>query len=148
MPGSLRETEWEYLLSTSQARAQFALQETRYSIVGHSHMPFVCREVDPEPPTLLFAPDGERVGLTEQRLILNPGSAGQPRDGDPRVGYALYDTAAATVTFARVEYDIAATPRAMKKARLPRWRSDRLSEGLEPALSPDGPQLVPCTGGD
>lgn len=128
--GSLREPEWEYLLSTSQARAQFALQETRYSIVGHSHMPFVCREIDPEPPTLLFATDGERTGLTEQRLILNPGSAGQPRDGDPRAGYALYDTDAAAVTFARVEYDIAATQRAMKKAGLPRWLSDRLSEGL------------------
>ncbi|MCH8064557.1 MAG: metallophosphoesterase family protein [Chloroflexi bacterium] len=128
--GSLREPEWEYLLSTSQARAQFALQETRYSIVGHSHMPFVCREVELAPPTLLFATDGERADLTEQRLILNPGSAGQPRDGDPRVGYALYDTDAATVTFARVEYDIAATQRAMKKAGLPRWLSDRLSEGL------------------
>ncbi|MCH8026048.1 MAG: metallophosphoesterase family protein [Chloroflexi bacterium] len=128
--GSLREPEWEYLLSSSQARAQFALQETRYSIVGHSHMPFVCREAEPAAPTLLFAPDGERAGLTEQRLILNPGSAGQPRDGNPRVGYALYDTDAAAVTFARVEYDIAATQRAMKKAGLPRWLSDRLSEGL------------------
>ena len=128
--GSLREPEWEYLLSTNQARAQFALQETRYSIVGHSHMPFVCREADPAPPELLFAPDGERTVLTEQRLILNPGSAGQPRDGDPRVGYALYDTDAAVITFARVEYDIAATQRAMKEAGLPRWLSERLSEGL------------------
>ncbi len=128
--GSLRDPEWEYLLSTTQAAAQFALQETRYSIVGHSHLAFVCREDAAAPPTLERAQDGDCVQLDEQRLILNPGGAGQPRDGDPRAGYALYDDEDRSVTFARVEYDIEETQLAMRKAALPRWLIERLSDGL------------------
>lgn len=127
--GSLRDPEWEYLLSSEQALAQFELQQTRYSIVGHSHMPFVCREDGDGPPTPRRAVEGEEVELGTERLILNPGSAGQPRDGDPRVSYALYDDDARTVTFHRVEYDISATQRAMEATTLPAWLSQRLSEG-------------------
>lgn len=127
--GSLRWPEWEYLLSSEQAQAHFELQRTPYGLVGHSHLPFVCEEHEGSPPTLRPAADGERVELGEQRLILNPGSVGQPRDGDPRASYALYDSAAPVVTYHRVEYDIAATQQAMEAARLPRWLSERLSYG-------------------
>jgi predicted phosphodiesterase len=126
--GSLRWPEWEYLLSGEQAQAHFELQRTPYGLVGHSHLPFVCRE-EPAPPRLVAAGDGEGVALTEQRLILNPGSVGQPRDGDPRSGYALYDSDARTVTYYRIEYDIAATQAAMQAARLPGWLIERLSYG-------------------
>lgn len=130
--GSLRDPEWEYLLSTTQARAQFDLQETRYSIVGHSHLAFFCTEEAVAPMTLDRTQDGDSVQLDEQRLILNPGGAGQPRDGDPRAGYALYDDDddARSVTFARVEYDIEATQSAMREAELPIWLIERLSDGL------------------
>jgi len=127
--GSLRWPEWEYLLSSEQAQAHFELQRTPYGLVGHSHIPFVCEERPGAPPMLRPAADGERVELSTTRLILNPGSVGQPRDGDPRAAYALYDGEAGTVTFRRVEYDIATTQRAMEAARLPRWLVERLSYG-------------------
>jgi diadenosine tetraphosphatase ApaH/serine/threonine PP2A family protein phosphatase len=127
--GSLRFPEWEYLLSSEQAQAQFELQATPYSLVGHSHLQFVCREEQGAPPTLRPAGDGESVDLDRQRLILNPGSTGQPRDGDPRAGYALCDTSEGMVSYHRVEYDIAATQRDMEAARLPVWLIERLSHG-------------------
>ncbi|MEX0785003.1 MAG: metallophosphoesterase family protein [Dehalococcoidia bacterium] len=127
--GSLRWPEWEYLLSTEQAQAQFELQRTPYSIVGHSHLPFVCRETSARPPAIEPTADGERVEVRSERLILNPGSVGQPRDGDPRAGYALYDSEAAVVTWHRVEYDIEATQQAMEALGLSRWLSERLSYG-------------------
>lgn len=131
--GSLRWPEWEYLLSSEQAQAHLELQRTPYSLVGHSHLPFVCIEEGGKPPRHVGAPvpavDGQAVELGSQRLILNPGGVGQPRDGDPRAGYALYDSDAGVVTFFRVEYDIAATQRAMEAAGLPPRLSERLSYG-------------------
>jgi len=125
--GSLREPVWEYLLSGEQALVQFELQSTPYSAVGHSHLPFVCREEPGGMPRLRPAADGEAVELGDERLIVNPGSVGQPRDGDPRAGYALLEDA--TLTFHRVEYDIEATQRAMDEADLPVWLIERLSVG-------------------
>jgi predicted phosphodiesterase len=127
--GSLRWPEWEYLLSSEQAQVQFELQGTPYSIVGHSHLTFVCREREGAPPILTPAADGERIELGEGRLILNPGGVGQPRDGDPRASYALYDSDARAITYHRVEYDIAATQKAMEAVRLPHWLIERLSYG-------------------
>ena len=127
--GSLRWPEWEYLLSGEQAQAHFELQQTPYGFVGHSHMPFVCEERQGAPPPFRPATDGERVELSGGRLILNPGGVGQPRDGDPRAAYVLFDTDKRTLTFSRVEYDIAATQQAMEASGLPRWLSERLSQG-------------------
>ncbi len=127
--GSLRWPEWEYLLSSEQAQAQFELQSTPYSLVGHSHLPFVSREQAGVPPVLVPASDGARVDLTSERLIINPGSVGQPRDSDPRAGYALYDSLAGAVTHHRVEYDIVATQEAMRLVKLPSWLIDRLGYG-------------------
>ena len=126
--GSLRWPEWEYLLSSEQAQAQFELQGTPYSIVGHSHLPFVCEQVAPA-PTLHPAVDGELVTLGERKLIFNPGGVGQPRDGDPRASYALYDADARAVAYHRVEYDVESTQRAMEAARLPAWLIERLTYG-------------------
>jgi diadenosine tetraphosphatase ApaH/serine/threonine PP2A family protein phosphatase len=127
--GSLRWPEWEYLLSSEQALGQFELQTTQISLVGHSHLAFVCRELPSGPPRLEPAPDGARADVSNERMILNPGGVGQPRDGDPRAGYALYDSGAGCVTFHRVEYDIEATQRAMEAAGLPAWLSERLGYG-------------------
>ncbi|MGB2695248.1 MAG: metallophosphoesterase family protein [Dehalococcoidia bacterium] len=127
--GSLRSPEWEYLLSSEQAQAHLELQRTPYGLVGHSHLPFVCREEPGRPPKVLRVGDGERVKLGDERSILNPGGVGQPRDGDPRASYALYDDVARIVSYHRVAYDIEATQRAMEAAGLPRWLCERLSYG-------------------
>lgn len=125
--GSLRAPEWEYLLEPEQAHAQFGLQRTRFSIVGHSHLTFWVEEG--AWPKFQRARDGDVMELAERRLILNPGSAGQPRDGDPRAAYILYDDGAATMTWHRVEYDIASTQAKMRAAGLDRWLAERLSAG-------------------
>jgi diadenosine tetraphosphatase ApaH/serine/threonine PP2A family protein phosphatase len=128
--GSLREPAWEYLLDAEQAEAQFALQTTPYSLIGHSHLPFRVEERNRRTPAFIRADDGTRVKLSpERRLIINPGSAGQPRDGDPRVTYVLYDTVAATITWHRVSYDIAATQRTIRAAGLPEFLAERLAAG-------------------
>ena len=127
--GTLRHPEWEYLLSGEQAQAHFQLQETAYSLVGHSHVPFLAVGASDRPAAMVVLADGDELELSEERLVINPGGVGQPRDGDPRAAYALYDGDAHRVTFHRVEYDIAATQRKMEAARLPRDLIERLSYG-------------------
>jgi predicted phosphodiesterase len=127
--GSLMQPEWEYLLTAEQALSQFSLQRTPYSIIGHSHLPFWMEERPGRAPHIKRADDGDTVALGGTRLILNPGSTGQPRDGDPRASYMLYDDAAATVTWRRVGYDIVATQRKMRDLDLHPWLIERLALG-------------------
>ena len=127
--GTLRAPVWEYLLSVEAAQEQFRLMETPYSVVGHSHVSLLAEELADGRIRMEPWWDGERVELGERRLIINPGGVGQPRDGDPRAAYVLYDTEAQTLTLHRVEYDIAATQEKMRTAGLPSWLAERLSLG-------------------
>ncbi len=127
--GTLRSPIWEYLLSERQAADQLARQETPYSAVGHSHIPFVAVARSGGGVSLRPVEPDETVTLGEARAIVNPGGVGQPRDGNPRAAYALYDSDSHVVRFFRVPYDIAATQRQMEEVRLPRWLIDRLAYG-------------------
>ena len=73
--------------------------------------------------------DRSIVEVDGRRMLLNPGSVGQPRDGDPRASAALLDTDAHTVEWRRVDYDIAATQERMRAAGLPRRLVERLERG-------------------
>ncbi len=126
--GSLRAPEWEYLVDDEAADAQFERQTTRYSCVGHSHLAFDVTEVDGW-PEFTDRGDDETVALGDGKLIVNPGSVGQPRDGDPRAGYILYDQAAATLTWHRVEYDIKSAQAKIIGAGLDTWLAERLAVG-------------------
>ncbi len=126
--GSLRAPMVEYLLHPAQARATFELLTTPYCLVGHSHRPFVCREMRPAPLFLPFPGDG-REPLGDGRRIINPGSVGQPRDRDARAGYAVFDRDGPAVEHYRVAYDIAATQSKMRRARLPQYLVERLAYG-------------------
>jgi predicted phosphodiesterase len=130
--GSLRDPIWEYLYSEEAALAHFGIQETPHGLVGHTHVPLVAIEdrTALEGCQLFRLRDGETVDLEDgPRTIINPGSVGQPRDGDNRAAYAVYDSDAATVTLRRVEYEINATQTLMMDAGLPRWLIDRLAQG-------------------
>ncbi|MER3419229.1 MAG: hypothetical protein C4290_01315 [Chloroflexota bacterium] len=128
--GSLRHPVWEYILGPEAARAHLARQQTPYSLVGHTHVPMLGVEPSPrQTPILHWPEDGETIKLAEQRLIINPGGVGQPRDGDPRAAYAVLDLATRTVTFYRVPYEIARTQQAMQEAGLPPWLILRLAYG-------------------
>jgi predicted phosphodiesterase len=126
--GSLRAPEWEYLLTPEQAEAHLALQRTPYSIVGHSHLQFWAEERGERVAFHRVRP-GDAVHLGERRLIVNPGSVGQPRDSDPRAAYLLYADQAATITYCRTEYDIAAAQRGITGAGLHPWLAERLAVG-------------------
>jgi diadenosine tetraphosphatase ApaH/serine/threonine PP2A family protein phosphatase len=130
--GTLRDPIWEYLSDLETARAQLSLQRTPFAFVGHTHVPALVTERvnGAEGCDLGRLRDGEVVELTgEARLVLNPGSVGQPRDGDERASYGVYESDAATFTLHRVEYDIARTQNLMADARLPDWLIERLAIG-------------------
>lgn len=127
--GSPRDPLWEYLYSTSVARANFDAFETPCCLVGHTHVPLVFRALDDRVETIL-PQDGTVLALDRRRVIVNPGGVGQPRDGDPRASGALLDTTSGTITWRRVPYPIAATQEAMRRAGLPQRLVDRLDLGL------------------
>lgn len=125
--GSPREPIWEYLLSTEAAQDNFAYFETAYCLVGHSHIPLIFELVDDK---AVFIDFGETsLALEHKRMIINPGGVGQPRDGDPRASYAIYDSDAQTVSHYRVEYDVPATQKKMAERGLPTPLILRLSVG-------------------
>lgn len=127
--GSLREPDREYLFHADDAGAHFELQTTTLSIVGHTHLQCWFEEFAPGAIQMGFALDGETIELKSNRMILNPGSVGQPRDGDNRAGYAIYDSDAATFTWHRVPYDIVSVQEKMRAANLPVELIERLAIG-------------------
>ncbi|MBM3118850.1 MAG: metallophosphoesterase family protein [Chloroflexi bacterium] len=126
--GSPREPIWEYLLGSEAAQDNFAYFETAYCLVGHSHVPLIFEFFEGVAIYRVF-PEENGLPLGENRLIINPGGVGQPRDGDPRASYAIYDTDNQTVYHYRVEYDIAATQKKMTEYGLPLPLIVRLGQG-------------------
>ena len=128
--GSPREPIWEYLLSIYSAKVSFDYFETKFCLVGHSHVPLVFEQSGDNGDCLLHEiPQDTILGLGENRLIINPGSAGQPRDGDNRASYAIYDSGQGTVEYCRIPYDFSITQQKMAEHRLPPRLIDRLSHG-------------------
>jgi diadenosine tetraphosphatase ApaH/serine/threonine PP2A family protein phosphatase len=128
---SPRHPVWEYILDLQTALENFDHFDTPRCLVGHSHIPALFTLDERAAELNLYLVDhGEIIDLSQGRLILNPGSIGQPRDGDPRAAYALLDDEAMTWELRRVAYDIAETQRRMRERRLP----DRLVERLEYGL--------------
>ncbi len=126
--GSPREPIWEYILSTSAACDNFTFFQSLFCLIGHSHVPLVFKYDNGSCSFSQFSPN---VGLVlgKNRLIINPGGVGQPRDGDPRASYAIYDSEAKMIKLYRVPYDIEATQDKMMRAGLPVRLASRLSYG-------------------
>ena len=127
--GSLRAPVDEYLLEEDSALATLKLMQTPFCLVGHSHIPFICRENGGSPLFFQFTED-EVFPLGEERLIINPGCVGQPRDRDPRPSYAIYDSTAKTIERHRVNYSVGTTQEKMRKADLPEYLIERLNHGV------------------
>jgi predicted phosphodiesterase len=127
--GSLRDPVSEYLSTPGIARYNFGLMETAVCLNGHTHVPIVFRFADSISKPEIFAERlkaNQPMALTPDRYIINPGSVGQPRDEDARAAYALLDLKAMTIMHRRVRYEIAATQKLMRDAKLP----DRLIRRL------------------
>ena len=127
--GSARDPIWEYVLSDDVALATLELTDSPLVLVGHSH---VALQVVQSGDELAggVAPAGTELELDAVRALLNPGSVGQPRDGDPRAAYLLLDLDARHASFRRVEYDVERTQREMREAGLPEMLAGRLALGL------------------
>jgi predicted phosphodiesterase len=127
--GSPREPVWEYVLSAPLADLCFDAQEHRVCLVGHSHVALSFDRLDGEAAAGELRPAGTEVAIGEGRWLLNPGSVGQPRDGDPRAAWMLLDLGSNTASFNRCEYDIAGAAAAIRTAELPGSLADRLEYG-------------------
>ena len=128
--GSPREPIWEYLLSTSSARENFSYFQSPFCLVGHSHVPLVFEYNEIGSCSLNESPPDTEIALTKNRLIINPGGVGQPRDGDSRASYTIYDSETRTISHYRIPYDIEATQSKMMEFGLPRRLVTRLSYGI------------------
>lgn len=119
--GSPRSPIWEYVVALSTARDNLAVLRERglpdWCFLGHSHLPLIFVEGAADFVTIEYPETDTPLSLGEHRLLINPGSVGQPRDGNPAASYLLLDTAERTVTYKRVPYDIAATQRLMRETR-------------------------------
>lgn len=127
--GTPRDPVWEYflpwLMPPPVTDECFRLFDTPVCLLGHSHLPFACTEAGVVTPLQ----SAMTLALNAERLIVNPGSVGQPRDGDPRAACAVYDTGARTLTHHRVPYDIQRTQLKMAAVGLPNSLAARLSFG-------------------
>ena len=126
---SPRDPVWEYVLSSLLAELCFDVQEQRVCLVGHSHVALSFWRHEGEPATGEGRKGGDELAIGRGEWLLNPGSVGQPRDGDPRAAWLLLDTDAWVASWRRTDYDIAGAAAAIRAARLPESLAERLEYG-------------------
>jgi diadenosine tetraphosphatase ApaH/serine/threonine PP2A family protein phosphatase len=128
--GSPRDPIWDYVLSEDAAFTSLELTTAPVVMVGHSHIPLAIARDETGELEGGLAPAGTEETLGERRWLLNPGSVGQPRDGDARAAWLLLDTTAGQASFRRVEYPIETTQAEMAEAGLPSTLAARLAHGI------------------
>lgn len=121
---------WEYIVSRGDAMRSLHATACRYTFCGHTHIPALYH-LTATGKSGEFAPaPGVTIPLSEQRRWLGiPGSAGQPRDGNPAACYAMFDSALHTITFHRIPYDHDAAAAKVRAAGLPQSLAERLTDG-------------------
>jgi diadenosine tetraphosphatase ApaH/serine/threonine PP2A family protein phosphatase len=127
--GSPRDPVWDYVLTIDGAVDALERTKAPVVLVGHSHAALAI-SLDGSEIEGGLAPDGTEVDLARRRWLLNPGSVGQPRDGDPRAAYLLLDFAAGRATFRRVPYPVERTQAEIRERKLPEALAERLAHGV------------------
>jgi diadenosine tetraphosphatase ApaH/serine/threonine PP2A family protein phosphatase len=117
------------VLSGLTAELCFDATDFRVSFIGHSHVALSFHRPEGFPAAGSTQREGTALDLTQGEWLINPGSTGQPRDGDPRAAWLLLDTEAQACTYMRSEYDIAGAQAAIRAARLPDSLAERLQYG-------------------
>lgn len=118
--------EWNYIHSGCGARDAFLSSDFYLCLVGHTHVPSIFTESSEQ----LSVEEGTILRLEEkERYIVNPGSVGQPRDGNPKASFCIFDPDEGTISFRRCEYDAEGEARDIIDAGLPRYLGERLVEG-------------------
>lgn len=133
---SPRDPVWEYVLWPDQAADCLAAQARRVSLIGHSHVALFFsvpgddeRTAEGEEARGWQAGAGTRLEISEGRWLINPGSVGQPRDGDPRAAWLELETEEWEATYHRVDYDIDRAAEAIEATDLPTHLAKRLYVG-------------------
>lgn len=128
---SPRQPVWEYILDSGIAAANFEQMDasTPIALVGHTHVPVLYSTTGTGGVRMAPPVYGEAISLVGSRFIVNPGSVGQPRDGDPRAAYALLDTEELMWEYRRVAYPIGETQQRMRQQQLPERLAVRLEYG-------------------
>jgi len=127
--GSPRDPLWEYILNALTARVNFENFDTPWCFVGHTHIQCMFALDENTDRITLDQTKADHAINLRSKLILNPGSVGQPRDRDPRAAYAIYDTEARTWTPHRVTYNILEVQERIRAAGLPEKHALRIAEG-------------------
>jgi len=127
---------FEYLVDTAHAIETMAICPTLMCLTGHTHAPLFIEYDAPSRRVLRVVTDARELADVswddtplQRRYLVNPGSVGQPRDGDPRASYAVIDTQRRTMSVHRMTYDVAAAQRKIRAANLPAFFADRLALG-------------------
>jgi predicted phosphodiesterase len=126
---SPRDPVWEYVLSPLQAELCLDAQEHRVCLIGHSHVALSFSRLEGQPATGETRAADSEVDLSAGEWLINPGSVGQPRDGDPRAAWLELDTGNWSAVYRRTEYDVAGAAAAIRAARLPDSLAERLPFG-------------------
>jgi predicted phosphodiesterase len=124
---SPRDPVWEYVLAPEVAFLSLEATEKPLVLVGHSHVA-LC--FGGEELTLALGEEGSEVDLARERWLLNPGSVGQPRDGNPHAAWLLLDVDAQTALYRRVEYPVEKTQAEIRERGLPEPLALRLEAGV------------------
>jgi predicted phosphodiesterase len=127
--GSPRDPVWDYVLTAEGALDALERTEAPLVLVGHSHVALAIG-VTGETLDGGLAPEGSEVDLARGRWLLNPGSVGQPRDGDPRAAYLMIDFDTRRAQFRRVPYPVERTQAEIRERNLPEALAERLAHGL------------------
>jgi diadenosine tetraphosphatase ApaH/serine/threonine PP2A family protein phosphatase len=126
---SPRDEVWEYVLSALLAELCFDAASHRVNLLGHSHVALSFERLEGQPATGETRRAESLLDLRSGEWLLNPGSVGQPRDGDPRAAWLLLDLGAQTASYQRCDYDISGAAGAIRAARLPDSLAERLEYG-------------------
>jgi predicted phosphodiesterase len=126
---SPRDAVWEYVLSPLQAELCLDVQRHRVCLIGHSHVALSFTRAPGAAATGQTRGADEELDLVSGEWLINPGSVGQPRDGDPRAAWLELDFDGSAAIYRRTEYDIAGAARAIRAARLPDSLAERLVYG-------------------
>ncbi len=126
---SPRDPVWEYVLSPLQAELCLDVQQQRVALIGHSHVALSFSRFSGEPATGEVRSADDELVVAEGEWLINPGSVGQPRDGDPRASWLELDFDGWRAIYRRTDYDIAGAAAAIRAARLPDSLAERLQYG-------------------
>jgi len=116
---------WNYIFDIDDAHPNFKLLKTQVCFIGHSHKPLMFISGQ----TVNWVVQDQIDILKDTEYIINVGSVGQPRDGNPKASYAIYDTSTAIVEIKRVNYDVQKVQQEILHAGLPTILAERLSIG-------------------